>query len=100
MPKVAHIVLIRFKESETQGKIDSLWDALKDLTNLIPGLISFEGGPYSSPEGFNKGYGHGFTMIFADETSRDNYLPHPEHERVRDMVLPMVDDILAFDYLL
>lgn len=101
-PRFAHIVLMQIQTGVSQEKVDELFRALKELTTLIPGLLSFTGGPYSSSEGFNKGLTHGFTMVFADAESRDGYLPHPEHERVRDMLLPLIADnnVLAFDYAL
>ena len=68
------------------------------FTFLLAGLLSFTGGPYSSPEGINKGFSHGFTMMFQDEDSRNGYLPHPEHERVKALIVPLLDDLIAFDY--
>jgi hypothetical protein len=100
MSQVNHVVLMQIKAEVGQEQIDALYEELAGLVPVIPGLLSFSGGPYSSPEGFNKQWGHGFSMVFADEASRDGYLPHPEHERVRDLLLPLVDDVIAFDYLL
>lgn len=99
-PRIAHIVLMQIRADVPGEKISELYYALKELTKLVPGLLSFTGGPYSSSEGFNKNLTHGFTMMFLDAESRDGYLPHPEHERVRDMLLPLIADnnVLAFDY--
>ena len=73
------------------------------MQDKIPGLLDFSGGPYSSPEGFNKGFTHGFVTTFADEASRDAYLPHPEHEKVKAIVFPALDGgmdgVAAFDWL-
>lgn len=99
MPKVNHIVLLAFKEQDPKA-IGDLFAELAGLKELVPGLLSFQGGPYSSPEGLHKGFTHAFTMIFADESARDAYLPHPEHERVKNLLLPVIDDVIAFDFLL
>ena len=68
------------------------------VCSLLPGLQSFEGGPYSSPEGLNKQWTHAFIMTFDKAASRDAYLPHPEHERVKGIVAPQLADVIAFDF--
>ena len=72
------------------------------LREKIPGMLSFAGGPYSSPEGLNRGFTHAFVMTFRDERSRDAYLPHPEHEKVKETVLGAldggIDGVIAFDF--
>jgi hypothetical protein len=74
------------------------------LKGKIDGILSVSYGPYSSLEGFNKGYTHGFSMVFADEQSRDIYLTHPAHDEVKDLLPPILlngfDGAVAFDYLL
>ncbi|HUR28216.1 MAG TPA: Dabb family protein, partial [Planctomycetota bacterium] len=63
---------------------------------------SYSWGAYASPEGMQRGYTHGFCMTFADAKSRDAYLPHPLHEKVKAEVLAIleggIDGVLAFDY--
>jgi hypothetical protein len=75
---------------------------LAGLKETIPGLLSFAGGPYASPEGLNRGFTHGFAMTFRDAKARDGYLPHPDHERVKESILPLLegglDGVLAFDF--
>ncbi len=71
-----------------------------DSSDISTGIESFTYGPYSSPEGFNKGFTHAFTMVFSSEEARDAYLPHEEHERVKQQILGEVSEALAFDYLL
>lgn len=102
MTKFCHIVILKFKTETTEETIQSIFNALRALheEKIIPGLMSFSGGTYSSPEGLNKGFTHAFTMIFENESSRDNYFPHVDHVRVKDMIIPTVDDVVAFDYAL
>jgi hypothetical protein len=95
---IYHAVLFKMKSDVSQAKIDEIFRELAGLKELIPGLLSFSGGPYSSGEGLNRGYTHGFLMTFADARSRDAYLPHPEHERVKAIVVPNLDDVIAFDW--
>lgn len=95
---IYHAVLLKMKPDVNQAKIEEIFRELAGLQKLIPGLLSFSGGPYSSPEGLNQGYTHGFLMTFADASARDGYLPHPEHERVKQMILPNLEDVIAFDW--
>ena len=103
MPQVKHVVLMRFREDVPTAQIEALMDDLAALRETIPGLLDFSGGAYDSPEGLNKGFGYGFVVTFADAASRDGYLDHPDHERVKQKVLPLLDGglegVVAFDYL-
>jgi hypothetical protein len=97
MPKIHHMVLLKFKPEVTQDKIALTFNLLGELQQLIQGITYFSGGPYSSHEGLNQGYTHGFLMTFESIAARDAYLPHPEHERVKSAILPYLDSVLAFD---
>jgi hypothetical protein len=88
---VKHVVLLRFKPSTPPARIRQLFTALGDLGSKIPGLLDFSWGPNSSPEGLHQGFTHGFVMTFADQASRDAYLPHADHEAVKALVLPELD---------
>ena len=98
MPAVKHIALIKFKAGTTESKIEALMGEIKKLRKLIPGLVDYIGGTYSSPEGMNQGFTHGFIMTFKDAAARDAYLPHSEHERVKALVLPYVESVVVFDF--
>ena len=99
---ITHVVLLRVKEATPKADVDRVFAALAALEGRIPGLLSFSGGPYASPEAMNKGFTHGFVMTFADAAARDGYLPHPEHEEVKGRVLAILDGgrdgVVAFDY--
>ncbi len=103
MPQVKHVVLLKFKSTTTPQKVREMFAALDGLRGKIPGLLDFSGGPYSSGEGLNKGFTHGFVMTFADAQSRDTYLPHPEHEKVKQIIFPELDGgldgVVAFDWI-
>ena len=99
---IHHLVLFRFKQGATPAQISAVFAALDGLRTRIPGLLSFAGGPYSSPEGMQRGYTHAFVMTFRDAAARDAYLPHPEHARVVSMIAGVLeggaDAVLEFDY--
>lgn len=99
---ITHIVLLKLKKRATPARIRAMFRSLAGLQKKIPGIVSFEHGPYSSPEGMHKGYTHGFVMIFKNAKARDAYLPHPEHEKVKAQVLSLLegglDGVVAFDF--
>jgi len=96
--KVQHMVVLQFKKGVPAEKIAELFGELARLRQVIPGIEHFSGGPYASQEGLHQGFTHGFLMTFRDAESRDRYLPHPEHERVKQAILPHIDNVLAFDF--
>lgn len=98
MTQIQHMVLLKFKPEVTSGQIAELFQQLSELQQLIPGITYYAGGSYSSHEGLNQGYTHGFLMTFESAGARDVYLPHPEHERVKNALLPCLDGVLAFDF--
>jgi hypothetical protein len=99
---ITHLVLLKIRADATTDEVEGVFAALAGLKDKIPGLLSFSGGAYDSPEGLNRGFTHGFSMTFSDVAARDRYLPHPEHEKVKLLVLGLLDGglegVVAFDY--
>lgn len=102
MPRFKHVVLVRLKPETTPAKISEIFQTLGNLRDRIPGLLDFTHGPYSSPEGLNQGFTHGFIMTFASEAARNDYLAHPEHDAVKNLIIPWLDGglngVVAFDW--
>lgn len=90
-----HIVLLSFKDLSTAAP---LFAALDELRTKVPGITSYTHGAYSSPEGLNRGYTHAFVYVFSDAEARDGYLIHPAHEKLKSDFLPLVEQVLAFDF--
>ena len=95
---IRHILLIKFKASAEALKIDQLRVLFEAMPTKIEGVDSVEWGVNDSPERLNKGYTHSVLMTFADEQSRQRYLPHPEHEALKKSFSPLLEDIVVFDY--
>ena len=95
---IRHVVLFQWKPGTSEATIAEAFRELAGLRGKIPGLQQFEGGAYSSPEGLNKQWSHAFIMSFDTAASRDAYLPHPEHERVKAVIVPHLADVVAFDF--
>ena len=100
MAAVKRIVLFKFKTGTTDETIGQILDGLGGLKDKIPGVKDFCSGAYSSPDGLNQGYTHGFVLTFADEASRNAFGPHEAHQRlVEELVGPNLEGVLAFDFL-
>ncbi len=98
MSKVHHMVLLKFSPAKAPREA-ALFAALGELGKTLPGVLHYSGGAYSSPEGMNQGYTHGFLMTFVDSAARDAYLVHPDHEKVKQAFLPDVEGVVAFDFV-
>lgn len=98
MSKVQHMVLLRFKPGTGAATISHCFDEVARLPERIPGIEQYAGGPYASPEGLNKGFTHGFLMTFRSVDARNAYLVHPEHDKVKDLLLTHLEDVIAFDF--
>lgn len=95
--KIYHLVLVKFAPAKAH-RFPDLVAALESLRCILPGFLSCTGGPYTSPEGLNQGYTHGFVMTFVDAATRNTYLTHPEHEKLKAAFLPDLEGVVAFDF--
>ena len=98
MSKVKHIVLFRFKPETSPEQIDQMFQEIMDLSETIPGIEDYVSGPNISPEKLDDGFTHGFVMTFQDIAARDAYIPHPEHERVKAIIFPLIEKVLVLDF--
>lgn len=95
---IRHILLIKFKDSVGPREIADLEVLFASMVSKIDGVDSVEWGTNNSPEQLNKGFTHSVFMTFTNEQARENYLPHPEHETLKKVFVPLLDDIVVFDY--
>ena len=95
---IRHILLIKFKQSAELSQIDDLRALFESMSNKVEGVVSVEWGLNDSPENLNQGYTHSVLMTFANEEGRQNYLPHPEHDILKEVFRPLLEDIVVFDY--
>ena len=98
MAVTRHFGMFQFKEGVSDEQITDSFETMMAMVGEIPGLLRMEHGPYDSSEGFNDGYTHGFIMSFDSPESREAYLPHPIHERVKEKVLPLLERVVVFDF--
>lgn len=98
MPQVKHYGVFQFKPEVTPEQIATCFREMCGMVGKIPGLLEMIHGPYDSAEGMNDGFTHGFIMTFESPEARDAYLPHPEHERVKEIVVPCLARVVVFDF--
>lgn len=95
---IRHILLIEFKATATASDINKLKASFESMPAKVEGVHSVEWGLNDSPEGKNKHYTHAVLMNFVDTAGRDSYLPHPEHDELKKLFGPILEDIVVFDY--
>ena len=98
MPQVKHYGAFQFKEGISDEQINACFESMAAMVGQIPGLLDFCHGPHASDEGLNDGFTHGFIMTFDSPQARDLYLPHPVHERVKEIVVPCLERLVVLDF--
>lgn len=97
MAKVIHVVLFRWNEDARQEQIDAAFGALRQLPDLIPGIVELTCGPNFTDR--SQGYQAGVVVRFINRAALEAYLPHPDHvAAVRDYINPIRAASLALDY--
>lgn len=95
---IRHVLLVRFKEGASQQSVETLKAAFISIPSKIEGVVDVEWGENNSLENKNRGFTHCILMTFADEDGRDNYLPHPEHENLKQIFNAILEEIIVLDY--
>ncbi len=98
MAKVKHIAFFKFKAETTPEQVDSLFDLLLEVTEVIPGIEDYVSGTNNSPEGLANGFTHALVMTFTDAAARDAYLPHAEHQRFIQAATPHIEAVTVVDF--
>jgi hypothetical protein len=93
-----HVVLVKFKPELSKEQIKEVVDAFAELPKKIDSIEAFEWGTDNSPEMLAQGFTHCFLLTFRDEAGRDKYLPHPEHEKFKELALQRIAGVLVVDY--
>ncbi len=98
---VRHVVAFKYNSNATADQISRVTDAFRALQHSIPGIVSFEYGVNSSPEGLNDDFTHLYLITFESAAARDAYLPHPEHEKFGELLgeLDVLEEAFVIDYV-
>ncbi|EHJ2438124.1 TPA: Dabb family protein [Salmonella enterica subsp. enterica serovar Bahrenfeld] len=95
---VRHILLISFISDATPSQVNNIRERFLLMPELIPGINSVEWGVNSSKEKKNRGFTHSVVMTFNSKSSLDLYLCHPNHKVLQKYFIPLLSDIIVFDY--
>jgi hypothetical protein len=93
-----HVVMFRFKNGTAEDTVRKIESAFSSLPGRIEAIRDFEWGTDVSVEGKAEGFTHCFLVTFADQASRDAYLPHPAHQEFVSLVRLHVEKSLVLDY--
>ncbi|EHN8909279.1 MULTISPECIES: Dabb family protein [Enterobacteriaceae] len=97
---IRHILFITFTDDASPEQINVVRQAFLHIPRQVTGVTRVEWGINNSPEGKNAGHTHCVLMTFADETARQNYLPHPAHDALKTLFRPVLQDIVVLDFML
>lgn len=95
--KLIHLVFVKFKDDVS---IDKFKDEAYRMLGNIGVVDNFQFSLNISPEGYDRGFKHAFSMEFNTEYERDSiYLPHPKHiEFGSKYWKDYVKDWMVYDY--
>ena len=92
-----HVVLVRWKQGVGPDEREELTVLARTLPEAIPGVLAVHCGRSTSPEGLEGGFEWALVVSFASVSARDEYLPHPAHQPVADLISRLADEVLVFD---
>ena len=98
-PKVRHVVLFRWIEGTTRDDVVALHEAIMELPQEIPEIMSYRGGAdLSLTDGT---WDYALVADFASEEDYQTYAGHPRHRAAIDRyVSPIVDEVVRVQYAL
>ncbi len=92
---MTHIVLLKPKAGTTDEEMASLFDSIKSLQAIIPGLQAVSVGKNRSA--YHHDYIYGVIMHFSDEAHLQAHHPHPAHLAVVEKLERFCDESIDFD---
>ncbi|MBS9422381.1 Dabb family protein [Photorhabdus caribbeanensis] len=95
---IRHILLLKFTPEIKEQQLMMIRDTAISMQHQISGISAVEWGSNVSSENKNKGFTHAITMTFDDQKAISNYLSHPKHDKLKDLLIDSVNDIIVFDY--
>lgn len=93
-----HIVMFKFKDSATAEQVQAVEKAFGELPSKIDTIVDYEWGTSESVEGKNDGFTHCFFVTFKDKAGLEVYIPHPDHVKFKEILLPILEKAMVFDY--
>ena len=94
-----HVVCFKFKDDAKPEQIAEIEKAFVALEGKIDTIKDLEWGTNVSPENHAQGYTHCFIVTFADKAGLEVYIPHPDHKKFVEQLLPILDKVFVIDFV-
>lgn len=92
-----HLVLIKVNPNTPTEKIEAMVEKLRAMKALVPMIRELSCGTNLSNR--SQGFTHGLFIRFNSQADLDDYLSHPEHDRiVSEHLYPIVENVIVVDY--
>ncbi|WP_425561292.1 Dabb family protein [Microbacterium deminutum] len=88
---------IRWKPEVSRAALEDLADMAGTFSGTNPGVLAVHCGPSTSPEGLEGGFEQALIVNFASSSARDDYLPHPAHQPVAQLISRWAEEVVVFD---
>jgi hypothetical protein len=93
---------MKFRNDFGRAERDAIYADAAALQVVLPGMRHIDSGRNVSPEGLGKGFDEGLIIDFDDARARDDYLVHPDHQKLGARIVAAVengpDGIFVFDF--
>ena len=97
-PILKHVVLFKFKDSSSVAAIQQVAETFAGLYGKVPQIKAFEWGINNSPEHYNEGFTHCFTLSFSSEKDLADYQLNAAHLEFQKVLKPHMDKVFVVDY--
>ena len=94
---LTHIVCWKYKPETTENERETHRAKLRNLTNLIPDILSFSVG--SDVLHLERSFDTGLIATYADEAALNAYTIHPEHQAVAALGKQIAEKVVSVDFV-
>ena len=94
---LTHIVCWKYKPETTENERETHRAKLRNLTNLIPDILSFSVG--SDVLHLERSFDTGLIATYADEAALNAYTIHPEHQAVAALGKQIAEKVVSIDFV-
>ncbi len=93
---LTHIVCWKYKPETTPGQREEHVAKLRNLPNVISGILSFSVG--ADILHLERSFDTGLVATYADEAALEAYNVHPEHQKVAAIGREIAEKVVSVDF--
>lgn len=93
-----HIVCWKYKAEVTKAEREEHRARLRNLTNIIPDILSFHVG--EDILHLERSFDTGLVATYPDREALDAYTVHPEHQAVANLGKQIAERVVSVDFLI